>query len=571
MEHYIAGKDASLEHSVAVMQNKLAALGFHIEERSWLHPLAGAWSVHVRDRDCPLLFSNGKGTSRLAALASALGEFFERLSCRYFWGHYYLGAEAGAGPWVHDPRERWFPWPEDESWPEALLTPELQAFYNPEGRLPASALVDFNSGALERGICALPFVRQRDGQPVWFPLNILGNLYVSNGMAAGNTPHEARAQALSEILERHVKFRVIGEALCLPDLPEAVIARSPDSVAAIAQLRAAGFGVLVKDASLGGQFPVVNVTLINPLDQGCFASFGAHPRLDIALERTLTELLQGRALNALKGFPPPSFDCEEVASPQNLESHFIDSDGLLHWNFFADTPDFDFADWDSGTASTSEDEAWLVECIHAAGGEIYLAEFTHTGVYACRLVVPGMSEIYPVDDLEWENNGVGTALRPAILNLSGLDEPGCAALLDALCCSDLPEERRVAEVIGLAADEGSFWDDLRIGELKLLLALACGEEAAIDEGCDWVRHFAQIASERRSVYACLHNLRQMDEPERFSGALQALYGAQTLARAESLLSGELRFFGVPSPGLALSGCELHQRLLAAYQRAQPAG
>ena len=64
-------------------------------------------------------------------------------------------------------------------------------------------------------------------------------------------------------------------------------------------MRNAGFGILVKDASLGGQYPVMNVTLLNPGDQGCFSSFGAHPRFAIALERALTELLQGRALDAL--------------------------------------------------------------------------------------------------------------------------------------------------------------------------------------------------------------------------------------------------------------------------------
>lgn len=562
-EHFIAGKDASLEQSVGIMQQKLAALGFDIEERSWLHPLQGVWSVHVRDRECPLLFTNGKGASRLAALASALGEFFERLSCNYFWNHYYLGAEIAARPWVHDPRERWFALPEDESWPQELLTPELQAFYNPEGSIPASSLVDFNTGAIERGICTLPYTRVRDGLAIWFPVNILANLYVSNGMAAGNTPHEARAQALAEILERHVKFHVIGEGLCLPDLPEEVIARSPNSVAGIAELRAAGFGILVKDASLGGRFPVINVTLINPQDQGCFASFGAHPRLEIALERALTELLQGRALDALKGFPPPSFDLDEVASPQNLESHFVDSDGLLHWNFFADAPDFEFADWDSGNTTTAEDETWLIERIHEEGGDIYLAEFTHAGVYACRIVVPGMSEIYPVDELEWENNSVGNALRAAILNWPELDEEGCSDLLGRLRDQDIADEKRVAELIGLAADEGSLWADLRVGELKLSLAQACGDEEAFDEGCDWVRHFEYIHAERRRVYACLCHLRQMDDPDRFATALKGLYGEETCRKAKALLAGNGLFF---VPTLAGESGRMQAGLLAAYDR-----
>ena len=96
-EHFIAGKDASLEHSITTMQGKLAALGFVVEERSWLNPVDNVWSVHVRNRDCHLMFTNGKGATRLAAQASALGEFFERLSCNYFWNHYYLGQACATG------------------------------------------------------------------------------------------------------------------------------------------------------------------------------------------------------------------------------------------------------------------------------------------------------------------------------------------------------------------------------------------------------------------------------------------------------------------------------------------
>jgi ribosomal protein S12 methylthiotransferase accessory factor len=83
-------------------------------------------------------------------------------------------------------------------------------------------------------------------------------------------------------------------------------------------------------------YPVMNVTLLHPHDQGCFSSFGAHPRFEIALERALTELLQGRALDALAGFPEPGFDLEEIASAPNIEIHFVDSSGIVSWNFLGD-------------------------------------------------------------------------------------------------------------------------------------------------------------------------------------------------------------------------------------------
>ena len=565
-EHFIAGKDASLESSIGRMQEKLSQIGFHVEERSWLNPIDGVWSVHVRDRDCPLLFTNGKGGSRLAALASALGEYFERLSCNYFWTHYYLGEEFAAQRFTHYPQEQWLPAGDNGDWPPALLTPELRTFYNPHGSIDAEMLVEHNSGNVERGICALPFIRQNDGQRVLFPVNIIGNLYVSNGMSAGNTQAEARAQALSEIIERHIKFRIIGEGLCLPDVPDEVLARFPRLAGDVAALRAAGFGILVKDASLGGQYPVMNVTLLNPEDQGCFSSFGAHPRFEIALERALTELLQGRALDALGGFPEPGFDLDEIASSPNLEIHFVDSSGIISWNFLGDTPDFEFCDWNFST-TTSEDYEWLVDMIQDEGHDIYIADYTHLGVYACRIIVPGMSEIYPIDDLEYENNSIGNDIREAILYLPELDDEECEELLATLNESGLADQRPVAALIGLAPDAGSFWEDLRLGELKTLLALATGNEEATREGCYWIHHFAQIDAGRRRVYRCIESLLKLcdsGEYEPYRASLESLYGETALGQAEALLLRKQRFFGVQAPGRELNGCVLHHRLLEAY-------
>lgn len=570
-EHFIPGKDASLEHSITSMQAKLTARGFDIEECSWLNPVDNVWSVHVRNRACHLMFTNGKGATKLAAHASALGEYFERLSCNYFWNHYFLGDTIANRAFTHYPRERWFPLTADATdWPAELLTPELQAFYNPEGSIPAETLVDMNSGNEDRGICAIPYVRQRDGAEVFFPVNVISNLYVSNGMSAGNTQAEARAQALSEILERHVKFKVIAEGLCLPDVPEEVIGRYPTIAAGIKGLRDAGFGILVKDASLGGLYPVMCVTMLNPKDQGVFASFGAHPRFEIALERALTELLQGRALEALDGFPPPGFDLDEIASAPNIEIHFVDSSGIVSWEFFGDQADFEFADWnfnDLDNGKTADDYAWLAERIHADGHDIYVADFDHLGVYACRILVPGMSEIYPIDDLEWENNSNGNVVRADILRLAELNDDECCELLDTLNELSIADERPVAALIGLAADPGSLWADLRVGELKTMLALAGGDPDALREGLEWVRQFEQLDAGRRRIYACLQTIIDMEDPSTYEAALLSLYGEATLDQAIAMLDGDVRFFGLVSPGLDLAGCDLHQRLLKEYEKA----
>jgi ribosomal protein S12 methylthiotransferase accessory factor len=564
-EHFIPGKDRSLEATIQTLQAKLTQRGFNMVESSWLHEVDGIWSVHMRDQECSMLFSNGKGATELAARASALGEFVERLGTHYFWTHFYLGATRANKAFVHYPQERWFTHTADGSWPQGLLTPELHAFYNPEGEISSEVLVDLNSGNVARGVCALPYTRLSDGARVYFPVNIIGNLYVSNGMAAGNTMLEARTQALSEIFERQVKYRIISEGLCLPEVPDAVIARYPHIANSIQGLRDAGFGILVRDASLGGKYPVMNVTLLHPKDQGVFASFGAHPRFEIALERAMTELLQGRALDTLEGFPEPGFDMDEINAVANLEIHFVDSSGVISWGFMSDAPDHQFVDWNF-SASTAEDYAWLVAAIHAEGKQIYVADFEEQGAYSCRILVPGFSEIYPVEDLEWENNSIGNQLRPALLRLDTLSDGECAALLVELQSMDLSDERPLWEILGLAVPLDTPWKQLRVGELKTLLALAIGDEAAVREGCDWIHHFKDLAAPRRLVYRCVESLLGLPEREPYERALALLYGEPTLRQAKALLDRSERFFGLAPLGEDLQGSAMHQSLLKAYDK-----
>ncbi len=42
---------------------------------------------------------------------------------------------------------------------------------------------------------------------------------------------------------------------------------------------------------------------------------------------------------------PPTFDDEEVAEHANLETHFIDSSGLISRDMFKQDADYPFVDW----------------------------------------------------------------------------------------------------------------------------------------------------------------------------------------------------------------------------------
>ena len=578
MQTFIPGKDAALETSIERFQLKLQELGFNIEEASWLNPVPHVWSVHIRDKDCPLCFTNGKGASRKAALASALGEYFERLSTNYFFADFYLGEEIANGPFVHYPNEKWFPIPEDGELPEGLLDAYTREFYDPDGELSADMLVDLQSGNAERGICALPFVRQDNQQTVYIPMNIVGNLYVSNGMSAGNTVTEARTQALSEVFERYVKNRVIAEAISLPEIPADVIARYPHIEEAIAALENEGFPLFCYDASLGGEFPVICVVLFNPANGTCFASFGAHPRFEVALERTVTELLQGRSLKDLDVFSPPSFNNDEVADHHNLETHFIDSSGLISWDLFQQQEDYPFADWDF-SGQTEQEFQHLMQIFQALEQPVYIADYEHLGVYACRILVPGMSDIYPAEDLIIANNNMGAGLREAVLALplsDGTPEE-YMDFYDMLDEEGFDDRNRVRELIGIAAEAGSGWHTLRVGELKCWLALAAGELELARQWAEWTLEFngSIFSAERGNLFRCLlaSIVLFQDEnrtPEQYRSAFERMFGCDTVETAWRHINGEQRFYGLQAGDLGLSQFPLHQKLLAAYQKLQQA-
>lgn len=565
---FIKGKDRDLESSIESMLNKLKALGIEIEEASWLNPVPNVYSVHIRDKTCGLMFTNGKGASHKACLASALGEYFERLSCNYFFADFYLGEDFSNDAFVHYPDERWFP-VEDAAIPDGVLDERLWNYYDPEKQLKAGQLFDTNSGTGQRGICAVPYQRQKDASTVWFPVNIIGNIYVSNGMSAGNSANEARVQALSEVFERYVKNRIIAEGICLPEVPREIIERYPGIRTSIDELLHHGYHLRIADASLGGQFPVMSVTLINPKNGSVFASFGAHPCFEVALERTVTELLQGRGLDQLDGFQQPSFDLDQVSDHHNLESHFIDSSGLIAYDFFKGAPDYEFVDWEHD-AETQDEFEYLCDVIHNMDFDIYISEYRHLDVYACRIIVPGMSDIYPVDDLVWNNNNEGALFREEILSLKKLDPARWLDLFNRLEQAGYNDLQRVAEFIGVAPDPGTVWASLRIGELKAMLCLASQHEQAID-WVDWCVQIDQLGDERTSEYRCIHALLEIKHDEGrsfedYSNSLSLMYGEEIVRNGIEIVEGRTVFHGLHSPGLCLDGFELHNRLLEGYRK-----
>ena len=566
---FILGKDLPLEQTISNMTSLLADLGMKIEISSWRNIVPNVWSLHIRDAASPMCFTNGKGATKESALCSALGEFIERLNCNFFYNDQFFGQEIAASEFVHYPNEKWFKLSEDDALPAGILDDYTRNIYDPEDELRGSHLIDTNSGNSERGICSIPYVRQSDGETVYFPSNLIENLFLSNGMSAGNNVNEAKVQCLSEIFERAVKRQIIEQEIVLPDVPQEVINKYPSIVEGIKALEDQGFPIVVKDASLGGQFPVMCVTLMNPKTGGVFASFGAHPSFEAALERSLTELLQGRSFEGLNDVPKPTFNSMEVAEPENFVEHFIDSTGVISWHFFSAKHDHEFCEWDF-SGSNEEETDCLFGILATLGKESYVAEFSALGS-ACRILVPDYSEVYPVEDLVWDNTNKALAYREDILNLHSLSDDALASLVERLEESQIDNYTDIPTLIGIVFDENTAWGQLTVLELKLLIYLALG---ALEETIELVEMYLQYNNntvERGLFYQAMHAVLEVSldedlELDHYRVNFTRMFGEEVMANVIGSITGSVKFFGLTQTSIKLEGLDKHLRLIESYKK-----
>ena len=507
----LLSKSAPVEDSIFAMQTILKELGCGITFSQEKHSLEYCYSVNLASTEAPEhIYSNGKGTLSDASTASALGEYIERLQTNTFFIDFHL------------PKRHYYPDEVAFHLGGDYLNDELRAIYNVSGELSDENLIDFNSD-YEDKIVSLPFEKCSTGEKVYIPINILGNLYVSNGLASGNTKEEAMVQALSEIFERYSKIEIIKNGYALPSYPNEILQSFNKLFRDVTKLREAGYIVEVLDASLGGKYPVTAISLINPKNSTLFVSFGAHPILEVSLERTMSELMQGRGMDNLDAFEVPTFDMNAVADSSNLESHYIDSNGKLGFGFLSSKKSFEYVPWNYSGEGTEEEYAYLSDIIKTMGKEIYLREYTYLDFYSCQMLVPSISEIYPIEDLIYNNKNIGKFIRDMILNFEKFDPE---EVLDAI--ESLDESLNVEKYIGVI-----FENNFTMLELKAQMHLLAGN---VDEALSLLEFgnnkMGHIISEL--IHMQNQNLDWID----YESALWDIFTRENVDKALQILQGK---------------------------------
>lgn len=325
-----------------------------------------------------------------------------------------------------------------------------------------------------------------------------------------------------------------------------------------AALESQGISLSVRDASLEKGYPVVAIILYLRHQGTAFVSFGAHPIFEVALERTLTEAFQGRALDRLVGFQPPSDDLDWIQSVENLETHFIDASGQFHWRFFAEAVDFAFSDWGvPATASLEDQWAYLLEKLEQLDQPLYGQVYAAEGFYACRMIAPGISEVFPLDEVVSNNQNRGCALRKHLQQFES-SAAWAEALLALLDEFEWAEHLSVPSTIGLVVSEENPWRGIKMIDLRLAAYCMLKEWAEVEAWLESALYLSQDMLSRHGAYQALARLLEGEDLSTYQSALHALYGKTCTELAQHWFAGE-GFWGLPV-GAALLQDPRHQQL-----------
>ncbi len=200
-----------------------------------------------------------------------------------------------------------------------------------------------------------------------------------------------------------------------------------------------------------------------------------------------------------------------------------------------------------------------------------MAVYDQLGATACRILVPGYSEIYPVEDLIWDNTNKALSFRADILNLHRLDDASLEALLERLEESELDEYTDIITLIGIEFDENTVWGQLTILELKLLIHLALKQFEAAKERVEAFLQYNENTVERVLFYQALNVVLEvlLDddlELDDYELNFRRMFGDARMDAVLGSVDGSVRFFGLTPTSMKLEGLDRHQRLIDSYKK-----
>ena len=390
-------KDRTPEETVRKCKSILDDLGITVKEK-WFKSADCFFSVCLCINGSNVGV-NGKGSSPGYALASGYGELLERLQNQYLVFPHFPFHLVGE-------EERKFYFCPDEVWGDFevfktsfyKLYPVLDMSYE----FVFENLVNAQQKTKDGNLLMIPFDDILTNEKHLIPKVFLDLFPGSNGMCSGNSKPEAIVQGLSEIAERFVireSFNSSYEGKSLEQNRWDVF--FPDVVPLLEKLSSRkGVDVYVLDYSKDFNLPVLGVVYIDKIKHKYLVNHGSHPNIQVALERCLTELLQGQELDEfdyLIEFEPKEEICSEV---EDLKPIFLDRRGNYPFNFFKFNSIHDVnIEVFSSSVDNSVLEKSLCSLFIQQNKKILVRDCSFLGFNSYQILVPGVSELFHLNRL----------------------------------------------------------------------------------------------------------------------------------------------------------------------------
>ncbi len=458
-------KDCDPLQTVTRIRNILSELNILTTEE-WKQDIEGYYSLNLSVIGANI-FSNGKGTSYEYAMASAYGEFMERLqNLLVVKSHRGMRSEAlRYKGFIHAPDEKHIGIDDilknREKWLEVFT---FEAADEEEKRmiLEKWKTADYYSGISD--FIALPYLNTNGGSIHHIPVIMLLARYGSNGMCAGNTAEEALVQGISETIERYVNYRIVKDRITPPTVPDKyIIENCPFLYNMIQRLENKGdFKVIIKDCSLGQGFPVVGAVILSKRQQSYFIKFGAHPVFEIALERCLTELLQGKELNNLNWMSNFSYMNNETETFKNVMDIFVDGRGYYPLEFFSENYSYGFSEFEyTGSCCNKDMLSYLLGLVKKKGYDVLIRDVSFLDFPSFHVVIPFFSEM---NDSNHEIINRLAGRRKAARTLSGLEKADRTELqqvIDFMYENDYSPFDSIVKALHLSLGSGFAWNNIK--------------------------------------------------------------------------------------------------------------
>lgn len=417
------------KQTVMHIKEILRSVGFEPEEHLIRSGVGEICSLRVSLKGTDI-GQNGKGATPAYAMASGYAELMERLQTGYLFQHDFSDEVSHCGGFT-------------AACDEIRETPERLAELGGElleesvrASICASGGVGFIKPDIVRYLrqwdftaengrmSALPFTRMTDGKTEYLPDCIYRAFYFTNGSCAGNSRSEALVQGMSEIAERWAADKIMSGRLTPPLIPESALEAVPSLKETVRAFRShSGLSLRIMDASCGIGLPVIAAAVIDRHRGAVSLKFGSHPRFETALERTLTEILQGRHISRMKYAPRYDLENDEyVLGIVNRFNYIKDATGIYPMSIFDSAPSWEYYPFDHAPETADGQLGYMLELYQRIGWQPYVRDCSFLGFNTYHIVVPGESMVLNFGAERLTEKKLAENARPVLRNMAAATE-----------------------------------------------------------------------------------------------------------------------------------------------------